>query len=375
MTMTKVSGSPNTPQTVIARPRASVWRAETIGQKLTLGFLVILVLLAASGAVAYYELATVGRDAKKMEDASMQAMDASHLQRLSEATLLPIHDYILTADPTARARFEKAAAELDTIITRLGVRVSSTEMSGMTMEGMAPSESIPLSSDQLGLLENFNDLWMNVRDRAEKIFDIPDPVGNPQAIDQLEKMEASAQSMAAFAQSIHVVQMGSVSRSQDAADETIVNTSLFLIVTTVGAFLLGALLSRLIGRAISQPMAQLTQISSNISLGDLDTIVDVQAGGEIGELAAAIERMRTSLKMIIERMSDEEDDLRTWTSQLASHELRRKVRGGIISLGGHKYEVGKDLDGQLVNVRLDYDLREIVITPPFGEPRHLPLTT
>ena len=244
----------------------------------------------------------------------------------------------------------------------------------MTMEGMAPSQSIPLSSDQLGLLENFNDLWMNVHDRAERIFDIPDPVGNQAAIDQLEEMEASAQSMAAFAQSIHVVQMGSVSRSQDAADATIVNTSLFLIVVIVGAFVLGALLSRLIGRAISKPMAQLTQISSNISLGDLDTKVDVQAGGEIGELAGAIERMRTSLKMIIERMSGEEEDLRTWTSQLASHELRRKVRGGIISLAGHKYQVGKELDGQFVNVRLDYDLREIVITPLVGEAKHLPLT-
>lgn len=372
--MTRMTVNQNNPQTVVKRPRTSFWRAETIGQKLTLGFLVILVLLAASGAVAYYELATVGRDAKKMEDASMQAMDASHLQRLSETALLPVHDYILTADPMAKARFDKAAAELDTIITRLGVQADATETSGMTMEGMAPSASIPLSSEQLGLLENFNDLWMNVRDRAEKIFDIPNPIGSQEAIDQLEQMEASAQSMAAFAQSIHVVQMESVSRSQDAADETIVNTSLFLIIAIVGAFLLGTLLSRLIGHSISQPMAELTQMSSNISLGDLDTKVNVQAGGEIGELAGAIERMRTSLKMVIDRLSDEEEDLRTWTSQLASHELKRKVRGGIISLGGHKYEVGKDLDGQFVNVRLDYDLREIVITPPYGEPRHLPLT-
>ena len=239
---------------------------------------------------------------------------------------------------------------------------------------MDPSESIPLSSDQLMLLGNFNDLWVKVRAGSESIFEISDPIGNQKAMDQLKEIEASAQSMAAFAQSIHAVQMGNVSRSRDAADATIKSTSLFLVIVVIGAFALGGLLSQLIGRAISRPMAHLTQVSSNISLGDLDTKVEVQSGGEIGELAGAIERMRTSLKMIIERMSDEEEDLRTWTSQLVSHELRRKVRGGTISLGGRKYEVGKNLDGQYVNVKLDYDLREIIITPPFGVPKHLPMS-
>ena len=54
-------------------------------------------------------------------------------------------------------------------------------------------------------------------------------------------------------------------------------------------------------------------------------------------------------------------------------ELRRKVRGGFIALGGQRYEVGKELDGQFVHVKLDYDLREIVITPPLGEARHMAL--
>ncbi len=367
--------------TTAKRPRLAFWRAETIGQKLTLGFLVILILLAVSGAVAYVELSRVGANTSSMEDASMRAMSASHLQRLAETSLLPVHDYILTGDPAAKAQFEKDAAELDATIVELGGK-PVTPSTGNTMNGMnmsAPnsmpgmSASTPLSTDQLVLLQSFSDKWTDVHNGAEKIFAISNPVANADAIAQLKEMEAAAESMSAYAQSIHEVQMGNVSQSQASANKTIVSTSWFLIAAVVGAFVLGALLSRMIGRAISLPMTQLTQISSNISMGDLDTKVEVQAGGEIGELAGAIERMRTSLKMIIERMSDEEEDLRGWTSQLASHELRRKVRGGIISLGGRKYEVGKTLDGQYVNVKLDYDLREIIITPPFGEAKHLPL--
>src|SRR5215831_521811 len=86
------------------RSSFSFWKMETIGQKLTMGFLVILILLAVSGAVAYVELARVGANATTMENSSMQAMSASHLQRLAEVSLLPVHDYLLTGDPAAKAQ-------------------------------------------------------------------------------------------------------------------------------------------------------------------------------------------------------------------------------------------------------------------------------
>ncbi|HEX2697099.1 MAG TPA: HAMP domain-containing protein, partial [Anaerolineales bacterium] len=249
------------------------------------------------------------------EDASMRAMSASHLQRLAETTLLPIHDYILAGDPAAKTEFEKQAAELDATVAELEGKPAPTDMSGMQMGGMdmgnsssaMAMSSTPLPSDQLVLLENFKEKWTSVRAAAENIFKIQKPVGNPDAINQLKEMESAAESMSAYAQSIHEVQMGSVSESQASANATIVSTSWFLIAAVVGAFILGMVLSRIIGRAISRPMVQLTQISSNISLGDLDTKVEVDAGGEIGELARAIERMRTSLKMIIEQMSNQED--------------------------------------------------------------------
>ncbi|HEX2696975.1 MAG TPA: hypothetical protein VHM28_04655, partial [Anaerolineales bacterium] len=69
MTITRTSGRDTLPGVSAKRSRTYFWRAETIGQKLTLGFLVILVLLAVSGAVAYVELAKVGANTTSMEDA------------------------------------------------------------------------------------------------------------------------------------------------------------------------------------------------------------------------------------------------------------------------------------------------------------------
>ncbi len=359
--------------------RPPFWRAETIGQKLTLGFLLILTLLAASGLVAYLELSVVGKDARSMEAASMQAMSASHLERLAETSLIPVHDYLLTGDPASKAEFDRISAELDGEVALLQGKPASGAAAMAGMSGMSGSPAsgtsafTKLSSEQLVLLNNFNDKWMEMHDQAEAIFKIQDPVGNADGIAQLKAMESSASTMAAYAQSIHEFQMQNVSLNQASANAVINSTSLFLAGAVMVAFLLGALLSRIIGRAISRPVARLTEVSSNISLGDLDTKVEVQAGGEIGELAVAIERMRTSLKMIIERLSEEEEDMRTWSAQLASRELRRKVRGGYIALGGQKYEVGRELDGQFVNVKLDYDMRQLVITPPFGAAKYVAL--
>jgi HAMP domain-containing protein len=39
-----------------------------------------------------------------------------------------------------------------------------------------------------------------------------------------------------------------------------------------------------------------------ISRGDMDVEIDVNQGGEIGDLAEAIDRMRTSLRAAIERL-------------------------------------------------------------------------
>jgi len=142
------------------------------------------------------------------------------------------------------------------------------------------------------------------------------------------------------------------------------------IVLAIGMSLL---LSQVISRAISRPIVQLTDMATTISLGELEAKVDLSSRGEVGELAQALERMRTSLKMTIDRLSEEEEDLRSWTAHLVDRELRRKVRGGMIALGGQRYEVGRELEGQSVLVRLDLDLREIVVTPPSGTPRRIPL--
>jgi methyl-accepting chemotaxis protein len=75
-----------------------------------------------------------------------------------------------------------------------------------------------------------------------------------------------------------------------------------MIAAAVMAAILGGLLALTITQSITVPLAQLVSISDKISTGELDTPVPVAAKDEIGELAESMERMRISIKALIERM-------------------------------------------------------------------------
>jgi HAMP domain-containing protein len=382
--MTSHSTDKTIARSEIARPRPSFWRFETISQRLSLGFLLILLVLAGYGVVSYFGLSRVESDVTGMEAESMVAMEAAHLQRLSETVLLPVHDYLLTANPNARAQFEESAGQLDAVLVGLGGEGSAQMSGGMAGMGEASAadaasstESSPqamvLAFEEMDLLAEVTVSWSRVRAGAEQIFDNPQPIGDQEAIRALAALEPESGRMAAFAESLHQGGMRDVRLSRESVDLTTRSTSLFLILAVATAIAASVVLTRLITRAISRPMAQLTEMATMISLGELDTKVEVHSKGEVGELAQAVERMRTSLKMTIDRLSEEEEDLRTWTAALVDRELRRKVRGGSIAVGGHRYDVGRELDGQSVFIKLDLELREIVVTPTSGIPRHIPL--
>jgi methyl-accepting chemotaxis protein len=66
------------------------------------------------------------------------------------------------------------------------------------------------------------------------------------------------------------------------------------------ALITGVLLSFLTERRISRPIVHLTRAADDISKGDISKPVEKETKDEIGELAEAFERMRVSLKVMME---------------------------------------------------------------------------
>jgi HAMP domain-containing protein len=80
------------------------------------------------------------------------------------------------------------------------------------------------------------------------------------------------------------------------------STQTLMLASAITAAILGLLLAWTITRSITVPLANLVSISDKISTGELDAPVPVTAKDEIGELAESMERMRISIKALIERM-------------------------------------------------------------------------
>ena len=76
---------------------------------------------------------------------------------------------------------------------------------------------------------------------------------------------------------------------------------LFLIVVGV-SIIMFILLTSMYSRTIVKPIVYLTDVADRISLGDLDTKIEMRSSDEVGMLAESFDRMQESLKAAIERL-------------------------------------------------------------------------
>jgi HAMP domain-containing protein len=76
----------------------------------------------------------------------------------------------------------------------------------------------------------------------------------------------------------------------------------FWLIISIVIAVLTAIGALMIARGLATPIVQLTQAADRISLGELDTPININRADEIGELAEAIRRMQASLHLALERL-------------------------------------------------------------------------
>ena len=94
----------------------------------------------------------------------------------------------------------------------------------------------------------------------------------------------------------------------DNLEKEIHRTLLPLVVIMAVVPLIGALVSLLLAHWMTRPLVGLTEIADRVTMGDLETSVSgkcVRLRDEIGDLARALERMRSSLKAAMLRLGRE----------------------------------------------------------------------
>ena len=76
--------------------------------------------------------------------------------------------------------------------------------------------------------------------------------------------------------------------------------------TTILAVVIGIILSVLLTRTITAPIAKMSEMVKKISMGDMTGVVEVDSKDELGELAETFNRMLSSIRVFLEEEQSKE---------------------------------------------------------------------
>ena len=99
-----------------------------------------------------------------------------------------------------------------------------------------------------------------------------------------------------------LAQLTEIERANVQRNSFVAQTVLVLSVLVGIASVLVVLMALIFSTRLINSMTSIIDATNAISRGDLDIPIEINQAGEIGELAKAIDRMRTSLKAAIERL-------------------------------------------------------------------------
>ena len=98
--------------------------------------------------------------------------------------------------------------------------------------------------------------------------------------------------------------LGKVGQMQDSYSARYRNRFLFFLAIVL--VVLGALLGVIyaFSSSVVRPIRHLSEVADQISMGDLEAVVNVEGEGEVARLGQSVERMRTSVKTAMERLEN-----------------------------------------------------------------------
>ncbi len=153
-----------------------------------------------------------------------------------------------------------------------------------------------LQEDEANSLKRFKDSFASFTDRKNKLF-----VGQQVSTDSINQDIAS---MKAAMSNLVEVNMKFAELSNISAQNTITQMRYALIIAGVLATLFGLGFSFFLTRAIVTPVSQLTKLTKQLAVGDLDVKVTTVSKDEIGEMSSSFQEMVDYLKSM-SRVADQ----------------------------------------------------------------------
>ena len=256
-----------------------------IGLRLTLGFAIVLLLMAALAAVGINGMSNVqGRLDEIVKDNMVKIQLNSNMAEAIHIASRITRTIILLTDEAAMAVEKK---KLDSVRQKYSEAIDALEKTAASDKGKAIRAKIKAAiAEARPLNDKVMDLaLLNKNDEATKVL-----------IDQASPVTQKLQD----AINENIALQEETTQSDYAAAQGAYNSAHTLMLTLAGvAILFGALLAWFLTRGITGPVNQALNVANRLSEGDLTVRIDNISKDETGQMLQAMSHMISKLSVVV----------------------------------------------------------------------------
>jgi methyl-accepting chemotaxis protein len=284
----------------------------SIGQRLALGFGVVIALLLLLAGLSYVRIASLNQEVGKMVDARYpKTVVANSIKAdVSEATRSMLNVLIMT-DPSQIAKELANIEARNALATKaLGeLSKSTTDAKGQEILkaiGTVRDRFMPGQASFIGLINE------DKKDAAMVKFMFSLRPQQNKYLDQLDKFVAY--------QNEEMVKAG-----QEASAQT-QRTQLLIVVLAGVAALLSLVVAFLATRSITAPLKEAVGVAQRVANGDLTSDIHVVGSDETGQMMEALRHMNASLIKIVAQVRSGTDSIAEASAEIASGNMDLSAR-------------------------------------------------
>jgi methyl-accepting chemotaxis protein len=278
-----------------------------IGQRLAVGFGVVIALLIMLAALSYLRIGSLNTVVKTMvKDRYPKTVMANAIKAdVNEATRSMLNVLVMS-DPdhinTELAIMDKKNASATAALAEL--TKSTTDPRGQEiLKGIATirAKFIPAQADFIATIKEDKkesamvNFMYSLRPQQAKYFE------------ELDKFTA--------------YQNAAMVESGDAATAVSGRTQLLILVLTLCASILSVAVAFFATRSITRPLVAAVDIAKRVADGDLSSVIDVNSSDETGQMMGALKYMNDSLIRIVAEVRSGTESIASASSEIASGNL------------------------------------------------------
>ncbi|HYB02698.1 MAG TPA: ATP-binding protein [Ktedonobacteraceae bacterium] len=273
--------------------RTNKWFNLSIGLRLSLAFMAVILLTGLIGIIAIQQISSLTYKATELNARDLpESITLERLRTLLYREDDLEHSLVNGDDGKQTQRTVTELASVHNEITKACQQLLAFEQSEQ--------------GEDLALVQQVND---SVRKASVLSAHIQALVAQGDMA-QARTLDFSQQEPLLLSAVTTVTRLSSLEQAENANDAAQTQQDsrtsiLFLLALTSFCLLLSIALAILITRSLTKPIKALVQTTESISAGNLDVQSQVKRADEIGRLASAYDKMRLSLRMTIDRLRQE----------------------------------------------------------------------